>query len=184
MVADHELAMKTTSLPCLAAAMFAVSVIHAAAQGEKPVEPPEPAATVENAKTPTAEEREKKLKEFREKQKQVSPEAIAKLREQLKNLPPEERAARLKEFRERQKAASLPNPDADPQAKMRARFEKRIGDLRKKKTDGTITDDETRQLERGEQMLKRGGKKGAENAERRESDELPVPKVPPAKKNE
>lgn len=177
--------MKSTFLPCLLAAIVAVSVGRLEAQTEKPAGTAESAATVEKPKAPNAEEREKKLKEYREKQKQKqpSPEAIAKLREELKNLPPEERAARMKEFRERQKAAAA-NPEADPQAKMRARFEKRIGDLRKKKADGTITEDETKQLERGEKMVKRAGKKGPETTERPESNELPVPKAPPAKKTD
>ena len=178
--------MKTSPLPCLLVAMLVVSVAGAAAQNEKPAETTEPAPIVEKNKPPTAEEREKKVKEFREKQKQKgpSPEAIAKLREELKNLPPEERAARMKEFRERQKAAALAHPDGDPQAKMRARFEKRVEDLRKKKADGTITGDESKQLERGEQMLKRAGKKRAGSVERPGAEELPVPKVPPSKKSE
>ena len=177
--------MKKMPLPCLLAAIVAVSVIRVGAQNDKPTEAaePAPAPSVEKARTPTTEEREKKLKEFREKQKQKqpSPEAIAKLREELKNLPPEERAARMKEFRERQKAAAA-NPESDPKARIQARFEKRIGDLRKKKTDGTITEDETRQLERGEKVLKRAGKKGPEAGERGESNELPVPKLPSTKK--
>lgn len=178
--------MKTTFLPCLLATIVAVSVGRLAAQNEKPTGTAESAATVEKPKAPNSEEREKKLKEYREKQKQkaLSPEAVAKLREELKNLPPEERAARMKEFRERQKAAAAANPEADPQAKMRARFEKRIGELRKKKADGTITEDETKQLERGEKMVKRAGKKGPETSGRPESNELPVPKAPPSTKTE
>lgn len=178
--------MKTNFLPCLLATIVAVSVGRLDAQDEKPAATAESAATVEKPKAPNAEEREKKLKEYREKQKQKqpSPEAIAKLREELKNLPPEERAARIKEFRERQKAAAAANPETDPQAKMKARFEKRIGDLRKKKADGTITEDESKQLERGEKMVKRVGKKGPETSGRPESNGLPVPKAPSATKTE
>src|SRR5438034_4134961 len=63
---------------------------------------------------------------------------IKKHRAELKNLTPEERAAKRKEMREK--------------------MEKRLGELRKKKTDGAITEKEEKQLERLEAMEKNAGK--------------------------
>jgi hypothetical protein len=56
-------------------------------------------------------------------------------REQLKNMTPEERAAKRKEIR--------------------GRLEKRIAELRSKQTNATLSAQETRELERREQILKR-----------------------------
>ena len=58
-----------------------------------------------------------------------------KRREQLKNMSPEERLAKRKEIKER--------------------LEKRIAELRARQTNGTLSPQETRELERREQILKR-----------------------------
>jgi hypothetical protein len=58
-----------------------------------------------------------------------------KRREQLKNMTPEERAAKRKEIK--------------------GRLEKRIVELRSKQTNATLSAQETRELERREQILKR-----------------------------
>lgn len=63
------------------------------------------------------------------------PEKREKRREQLKNMSPEERAAKRKEIK--------------------ARLEKRIAELRAKEKNATITAQESRELERREQILKR-----------------------------
>ena len=57
------------------------------------------------------------------------------MREQLKNMTPEEREAKRKELKER--------------------LEKRITELRARQTNATITPQESRELERREQILKR-----------------------------
>jgi acyl-CoA reductase-like NAD-dependent aldehyde dehydrogenase len=62
-------------------------------------------------------------------------EETEKRKENWKKLSPEEREAKRKEIK--------------------ARLEKRIGELRMKQTDGTITVPETRELARREQILKR-----------------------------
>jgi hypothetical protein len=82
--------------------------------------------------------------------KKLSPEAESKVKEprktnsgpartdwekRLEKMTPEEREAKRKELKER--------------------LEKRIADLRSKQTNATITPQETRELERREQILKR-----------------------------
>jgi hypothetical protein len=58
-----------------------------------------------------------------------------KRRESFKNMSPEERVAKRKEIR--------------------ARLEKRIGELRAKRSDATLSPQEARELERREQILRR-----------------------------
>jgi len=76
----------------------------------------------------TQEERNAKLKEMRER-------SMEKRRDEFNKLTPEEREAKRKELRER--------------------LEKHLGELRAKQTNGTITPEETRDLERREQLKKR-----------------------------
>lgn len=89
----------------------------------------------EEFKNLTPEERAAKIKEWREKNGGPVGEALQKKREELKNLTPEEREAKRKEFRER--------------------FDKQVGELRQKKADGTITAEESKRLERMEQIIRR-----------------------------
>jgi len=75
----------------------------------------------------------------REDWKKLSPEDRAKeaekRRDEFNKLTPEQKEAKRKEFKER--------------------LEKRLGELRCKQTNGTISTDENRELSRREQLLKR-----------------------------
>lgn len=89
----------------------------------------------EDFKKLTPEERAARIRQWREKNGGPVGEALQKKREELKNLTPEEREAKRKEFRER--------------------FDKQVGELRKKKADGTITPEESKRLDRMEQIIRR-----------------------------
>jgi hypothetical protein len=96
------------------------------------------------------------------------------LREKLKSMTPEERRAAIKEWREkhpdaaarqskilkRREGVKEPTPEEREAKRKEAReyTEKRVAELQKKKADGTITEQESRQLERLELFLKKGGR--------------------------
>jgi hypothetical protein len=101
----------------------------------------EPEKRKEERQNSTAEERESKAKESRKTNNVSSRADWEKRREQLKNMTPEERAAKRKEIQER--------------------LEKRIAELRHRQTNGTLSAQETRELERREQILKRFEPEGA-----------------------
>ena len=104
-----------------------------------------------------------------------------KLRQELQNLPPEERRKKLQELRQ-QRQQQTPEQREAQRKQMRARMDKRLADLEKKKADGTLTEDETKQLERLEQMKKRqdqGGPQGAQ-PRRRPPGDKPAPADKPA----
>jgi len=107
------------------------------------------------------EERKARLEDLRER----NPEAVRKLREELerrreelKNLPPAEREAKIKEIRERfaerRKAMTVEERKAKRQ-EIKVRLEKQLGSLREKKTNGTLTAQEGRRLERLETVGQR-----------------------------
>jgi hypothetical protein len=114
-------------------------------------------------------------------------------REKFQNLSPEEREAKIKEFREKHAgdAANFEKrrddaikdlglnpdelkklPESERRAKIKEAAEKKLVELQKKKTDGSITDAEKETLQRLEQRkkfmedhpngFKRPGKPGAE----------------------
>ncbi|HEY2953220.1 MAG TPA: hypothetical protein VGK40_11580 [Verrucomicrobiae bacterium] len=115
------------------------------------------------------EEREARIKEFRESHPNLPPSALArpnrvefeKFRETVKDLPPAERAAKMKAWREKNGGVPPALRDMPPDEReakrneIKERLQKRLEDFRKKKTDGTITEPESRQLERMEEMVKR-----------------------------
>lgn len=122
---------------------------------EKMKNSPEMQKLREELKNMPPEQREAKMKELREKYGQpgAGPEAgkmrekygkgegageLEKRREEFKNLTPEQRETKMKEMREK--------------------FAERRTDLEKKKANGTITPEESKQLERIEAMAKRGEK--------------------------
>jgi hypothetical protein len=109
------------------------------------------------------QEREAKLKEWRERQSEglPRPEELERRREEFRNLSPEERQRRMRELQE-QRRAERPEVKGvtleERQAKrkeMRARLDKQITELRKKKTDGTITEVEQRRLDHMEVLARR-----------------------------
>ena len=84
---------------------------------------------------PARQGEERDGKKDSRKTNNVSRSDWEKRREQLKNMTPEERAAKRKEIKER--------------------LEKRIAELRHRQTNSTLSAQETRELERREQILKR-----------------------------
>jgi len=166
---------------------------------EDPVPPtnrPDPAALRERARKLSPEERQKMIREFREKHGLVGTNRTEweKRREELKNLPPAEREARFKELRQeiqqgRRQFKLLSPEDRDTKRReMRQRIDAQIGVLQKQKADGTITAAEQRRLERMQQMSARLARGDAENPRRpmtpksppaSETDVLPPPKSAP-----
>lgn len=86
-------------------------------------------------KKPAAEEREARTKESRKTNGAPAREEWEKKREQFRNMTPEEREAKRKE--------------------LKGRLEKRIAELRARQTNATLTPQESRELDRREQILKR-----------------------------
>jgi hypothetical protein len=168
---------------------------------EDPVTPtnrPDPAALRERARKLSPEERQKMVREFREKHGLVGTNRTEweKKREELRNLPPAEREARLKALRQeiqqgRRQFKLLSPEDRDTKRKeMRQRIDAQIAALQKQKADGTITETEQRRLERMQQMSARLARGESENPRRlqplkgpaaSESDPLPPPKSAPDK---
>jgi hypothetical protein len=96
-------------------------------------------------------ERQKRLREVREKLGASMREELEKRREELQKLPPEEREARLKELRERlaeRRNAMTPDERTLRRQEIRARFEKQLRELEKKKAAGSLTPEEAKRLER------------------------------------
>ena len=96
-------------------------------------------------------ERQKRLREFREKQGLPSREELEKRREEFKNLPPEEREAKLKELRERmaeRRKEMTPDERKVKRQEIKSRFDKQLRELEKKKANGSITAPESKRLER------------------------------------
>jgi hypothetical protein len=103
-------------------------------------------------------ERQRRLREFREKQGLPSREDLEKRREEFKNLPPEEREAKLKELRERiveRRKAMTPDERKVKRQEIKSRFDKQLRELEKKKTSGSLTAPESKRLERLEVIEQR-----------------------------
>ena len=107
------------------------------------------------------DERKARLEDLRQR----NPEGFRKVREELerrreelKKLPPAEREAKMKEIRERfverRKAMTVEERKAKRQ-EIKGRLDKQLGLLREKKTNGTLTAQETRRLERLETVGQR-----------------------------
>jgi hypothetical protein len=135
--------MKNTHLiTCIAAALLSCGAtlsLRAADSAASTAESqPSREELREKLKKMTPEERQAALKEWREKH----PEAAARIRDARKarqasqDLTPEQREARVKE--------------------RRATAEAKVAELNKKKAAGTITSQETQQLDRMERILKGG----------------------------
>jgi len=107
------------------------------------------------------DERKARLEDLRQR----NPEAFRKVREELerrreelKKLPPAEREAKIKEIRERfverRKAMTVEERKAKRQ-EIKGRLDKQLSALREKKTNGTLTAQEARRLERLETVGQR-----------------------------
>ena len=148
---------------------------------------PDPAALRERARNLSPEERQKMIREFREKRglTRTNRNEWERRREELKGLPPEEREAKLKALRQEIQQArgnfKLLSPE-EREAKrkeIKERVDAQTTELRKKKTDGSITEIEQRRLERLQLMSKRLEKaatKGLQGGGPLSSDDLPPPK--------
>ena len=131
-------------------------------------------------RTLTPEERKARLEDLGGR----NPEAVRKLREELerrreelKALPPAEREAKIKEIRgrfvERRKAMTVEERKAKRQ-EIKGRFQNQLGLLREKKTNGTLTAQEARRLERLETVGQRF--KQAESAPQQGAEGAKTPK--------
>lgn len=172
------------------------SVLQAADDPVPPPNRPDPAALRERAKKLSPEERQKLLREFREKHGLVGtnrPE-WEKKREELRKLPPAEREAKLKELRQeiqqgrRQFKLLSPEDREAKRTEMKQRIDAQIVELQKQKAGGTITEAEQRRLERMQQMSARLARGEIDNPRRplapkgapgSETDALPPPRPAP-----
>lgn len=102
---------------------------------EKPIVREESEKRREERKKLSPDERDARTKEGRKTNGAPPREEWEKKREQFKNMTPEEREAKRTELKDR--------------------LEKRIAELRARQTNATITPQESRELERREQILKR-----------------------------
>ena len=135
----------------------------------------------EKLKGLTPAERQARLRDLREKagtgalgedaQKRLA--EFQKFRESVRNLPPAEREAKIREWREKNRILPLRQSamPLEERERLRANFSERIHDhiqaLKKKQTDGTLTEMESRRLQHMKQMAARlesrgdrGGKGG------------------------
>lgn len=134
--------MKNVKLVYLIAGAIALSVSQLIrADDTKPAERPNREEIREKLQNLSPEEREAKAKEFREKRPEASAAMEKRRNEALKDLGlnPEE----LKKL-----------PEAERREKMKEAADKKLAELQKKKTDGSITDSEKQTLQRLEQRKK------------------------------
>lgn len=155
-----------------------------------PANRPDPAALRERGKKLSPEERQKLMRELRERNglSGTNRTEWEKRREELKKLPPAERAAKLKELRQeiqrgRGKFSQLSVEERDTKRKeLKTRIDAQVTELQKRKAEGTLSGSEQRRLERMEQMSKRLGRAPAEKPAQKSSrgDEALPPPRPPA----
>jgi len=123
---------------------------------------PDREALRERARNMSPEERQKAIREFRERHGLggTNRTELEKGREELKNLPPAEREARLKQLREtfgpaRREFRMNREQRESKRNEMKERIDGQISALEQKKAEGTLTLPEQRRLERMRQMSKR-----------------------------
>ena len=112
----------------------------------------------EELKNLSPEERQKRLREFHEKHGTPVRDELEKRREELKKLPPEERQAKMKVLREQlmeRRKAMTEDERRAKRGEIRSRFERQLGELRQKKTNGTLTPLESKRLQRLETVGQR-----------------------------
>ncbi len=178
------IAILTLSLLLAAPAIFA-------AEEPDPTPPanrPDPAALRERAKKISPEERQKLMREVRERNglSGTNRTEWEKRREELKKLPPAERAAKLKELRKeiqqgRGKASQMSAEERDvKRSELKTRIDGQIAELQKRKAEGVLSESEQRRMERMEQMSKRLGrdpsdKQGQKGTPAKDGEVLPPP---------
>jgi hypothetical protein len=112
----------------------------------------------EELKSLSPEERQKRLREFREKHGTPVRDELEKRREELQKLPPEERQAKMKVLREQIMERRKAMTEEERRAKrgeIKSRLERQLGELRQKKTNGTLTPLESKRLQRLETVGQR-----------------------------
>jgi hypothetical protein len=100
------------------------------------------------------EERQAKLKVLGERAGVTNRADFKELRQELRSLPPSERAARIRELREKAGPSPLFS-DEERQVRrkeIRQRLNTQIEQLRRKKSDGSISEAEARRLQRLEKI--------------------------------
>jgi hypothetical protein len=127
-----------------------------------PANRPDREALRERARNMSPEERQKALREFRERHGLggTNRSELEKRREELKNLPPAEREARLKELREtfgpaRREFRMNREQRETKRSEMKERIDGQISALEQKKAEAALTETEQRRLDRMRQMSKR-----------------------------
>jgi Heavy-metal resistance len=153
-----------------------------------PANRPDPAALRERAKKLSPEQRQKMMREFRDRNGTSGTNRTEweKRREELKKLPAAERSAKLKELRKeiqqgRDKASQLSAEERDAKrSELKTRIDGQIAELQKRKAEGVLSESEQRRMERMEQMSKRLGrgpsaKQGQKGAPAKDGEVLPPP---------
>ena len=157
--------MRTAVRVFAAVAILAVANTSFLPGAEDPLPPPnrpDREALRERARNMSPEERQKAIREFRERHGLggTNRSELEKRREELKNLPPAEREARLKQLREnfgpaRREFRMNREQRETKRNEMKERIDGQISALEQKKTEGTLTEPEQRRLDRMRQMSRR-----------------------------
>ncbi len=157
-----------------------------------PANRPDPAVLRERGRNAVEPgQRQRQMREFRERNGPLGTNRSVweQRREELRKLPPAEREARLKELRREMQQGGdnfrLLSP-AEREAKrgeIRSRIENQVGELKKRRDEGTLTESEKRRLERMEQMARRLARNPGSNSATNGALPPPRPAVPnsPAK---
>ena len=149
-----------TVLSCLIAGLAlagAQSLLRAGDDTNQPPRRPGPQPLREQLRNLTPEERQAKVKEWREKHSLTNRPAVGP-REERGTLTPEQRD-KIKALREGRAANSTPlkNPAEDQR---RTRLKTKLAELQKKKADGTSTPEEDKLIKYLEQAVQRFDKSG------------------------
>jgi hypothetical protein len=142
--------------------LIAAPVSRAAEDPAPPPNRPDREALRERARKMSPEERQKFLREFRERHGlgATNRGELEQRREELKTLPPAEREARLKELRDsvgpsrREFRMNRAQREAK-RGEMKERIDGQIAALEEKRAAGSLSEPERRRLERMRQMSKR-----------------------------
>jgi hypothetical protein len=176
-----------------AAVLLAFLFSPPARAAEEELQPPRPRPNMEELRerlrTLSPEERQKMMREFRERRGPggTNRSEWESLREELRKLPPEKREERLRELRQRLEEGPpefrvlSPEERETKRQQMKSRVATQISVLRAKKAEGTLTEIEARRLERMELMatrLEQGTVLGPRRPNPNPSAGLPPPKRP------
>ena len=158
--------MRATLLGVTIVTLLAPGIGLVAQAAEDPVPPanrPDPAALRERAKSLSPEQRQKMIREFREKHGLggTNQGQFEKRWKELKQLPPAERAEKMKELRQEIQQGRggfklLSSGERDGKRKeMKERIDAQVSELEKRRAGGALTEAEQRRLERMRQMSKK-----------------------------